>query len=172
MKNAQPQALSQPKPGKKMDRQNQRPQPLYTEASQKHRLLQPHHPVHIVKAQGLGHEHPLLEADAPAQQENKQCRHGHKPQAADFNQAQQHPLAKAGPLGPGIEGGQARYTGGRGGRKQGRQKWAALPIPGGDGPGQQKGAQRDYQNKAQCDNLHGAQGFSPPFPEPNQNPIS
>ena len=137
MKYPQPQRPGESKARPEIHRQNCRTDALHAEAADKHRALQAHNALHIVQAQSLSHNHALLEAHAPPQQEHKQRCNGHKAQAAELNQAQQDPLAEAAPLGIGIKGGESRHTGGRSCRKEGRKERAALSRAGSNGQRQQ-----------------------------------
>ena len=171
MEYSQPQRLGKAKAGGKVQGKDGRSDPLHRQAAENHGFLKPHHPLHIVEAQGLGHDHPLLQADALAEQEDEKGGHGHKAQTADLDEAQQHPLAEAAPLGIGVKGGQAGYTGGGGGGKQGTQQIAALPGPGRNRQGQQNGSQQDQNAEGGGNDLGWAQGLAPVFHCPGDEPI-
>ena len=113
-------AILRPEP----QRENQRTGCLKSQASKNHHALKPHHTVHLIEGQCLGNQHPLPETHLPAKQKNHQSCRRHKAQAADFNQAQQHHLPEAAPLGPGVKGSKAGNAGSRGSSEQRRQKLA------------------------------------------------
>ena len=172
MEHAKPQGLPKTEARREIGRQNGCPQGFYGQAPEDHRPLEPDHPLHIVEAQGLGHDHTLLQADAPAQQEHKQSRHGHEAQAPHLDEAQQHTLAEAGPLGIGIKGGQSRNAGGRGSRKQRPEEVAALAVPGGNRQSQQKRSRQDQDQKGHGNDLRRAQRSAPPLHGPGHQLIS
>ena len=155
MKNAPAQRSCKPILRPEPKGQNDRPHCLHGKASGKHQLLQPHHALDIVHAQGLGDHQPLLEADLPAQQKNQQCRHGHEAQSANLDQAQNHDLPETAPLAPGIVQHQSRHAGGGGGCKQRRSQPAGHPVPGRGGQSQQQRPQENDCSKHQCNHLGG-----------------
>ena len=115
-------AILRPEP----QRENQRTGCLKSQASKNHHALKPHHTVHLIEGQCLRYQHPLPQAHLPTEQKNHQGCRRHEAQAAQLYQTQQHPLAKAAPLGPGVKGSKAGNAGGRGSSEQRRQKLARL----------------------------------------------
>ena len=111
-----------------------------------------HDAVHIVETEALGHDQSLLQTDFPVQQEEEDGNHRHKTQTANLNQAQNHNLAKACPLGIGVHQYQARHTGGGCGGEPRCQKSAALAAAGRDGQHQQQRTQQNHGKKGQ-DNI-------------------
>ena len=111
-------------------KQDQCTDTFYGKAAFEHGLLQPDDAVHIADAEGLGHHQPLLQANTLVQQEDEQGGSGHKTQSTDLNHENDYCLSEPAPLGISVKQRQAGHTGGRGRRKQRRQKATGYAIAG------------------------------------------
>ena len=112
-------------------------------------LLQPYHALHIVQAHGLGQEHPLLEAQLFVERKCKNGGNGHKTQATNLNQGQNHNLSKSAPLDKGIYQNETSHTRGRSGSKERSEKTAGLPTAGSHRKRQQKRTRQNDASKTQ-----------------------
>ena len=88
----------------------------------------------------------------------QQAGHGHEAQAADFDQAKDHRLPEAAPLGPGIEQAEPGDAGGAGGGEHGWDHARAAAVSRGEGQAQKQRAQQNQDDEAQRQQLVCAQG--------------
>ena len=168
MENAPNRSLSRSEFRPEPQKQHQCASALNRKAADQHPFLEPDNTFDLIHAQGLGHEHTLLQTDLPPQHKNNQRSGAHKAQAADLDQKNNHCLTKAAPLSPGVEQHQSSHAGGRGCCKERRNKTAAFPIAGTDGQIQQQRAGQNNQGKYDGNDLSRRQfrpGFAQPKPE-------
>ena len=92
------------------------------------------------------------------EQEHHQRRGGHETETADLDQADDHRLAEAAPLGPGVVKHQSRYAGCGSRGEQRRPEAAAYSVAGGHGQHQQNSAQSNYTGKHKGNDLRGMDG--------------
>ena len=161
MENAPFQCATEAKFRQEPKKQNRCSDALDGKAAFQHGFLEVHNAVHIADTEGLGHNKPLLEADALSQQKHQHGSGGHEAQTADLNQADNDRLSEAAPLGPGIIQHQACNAGGRGGCEQGRAEAAGNTAAGGNGQCQKRRTQQDNGTEGQGNDLGSAQIFRP-----------
>ena len=138
------------------EHEDQRADELNGQAALEHHLLQIDHGAHVIHAQRLSHDQPLLHAHSAAQEEHKDRGRGHKTQTADLNETQNHRLPEAAPLAPCVKESQTRDTGGGGGGEQRSPEGTGNTASGSGGRHQQRGSQGDDQRKYARDQPGGA----------------
>ena len=108
-----------------------------------------------VGAERLRDHHALPQADLTPQGEEEQTGDGHKAEAADLDQDQDHGLPEHGPVRAGIDADEARHAGSGGRRKKACQKVRRPAAPGRGGQAQKACAKQDHSEKHQNDQPSG-----------------
>ena len=112
---------------------------------------------HLEGPHGVHQHRPPMEPHPLAQQDGHQSGHRHEAQAADLNQQQDDRLTEEAEAAGGVEEGKAGDAGGGGGGKQGVLKGHRLPVPGGQGKGQQRAANENQQRETGGQGLYGVE---------------
>ena len=133
--------------------QDQCAQSLHAEAAGDDHLLQLHNTFHIRQAQGLCHDHPLLETHFSTQRKHHHGCDGHKAQTADLNQCDNNRLTESAPLHERIKQHKTGHTGSGSSGKQRRKEAAAFTATGRN---RQRKQQRAHQNNG---SKHHGNGF-------------
>ena len=137
MKHRVPESPEQPHLRAEPQSQQQRPCPLQDQRHRQNEAGPANDAPHLGCGDGLLHHPPLLQPDPPPGQHGDGRRRGHHTHAANLNQHEDHRLAEAGPVQRRVLDHQSCHAGGGGGGEQRVEKGGALPVPGGDGQGQQ-----------------------------------
>ena len=163
-----PQPAGQAEVGHQPERHEHRPRPLQQEGAHQGVAHHPHHPVHAVQVEGGHHDKPLGQADAPVKGKGDEAHHRHEAQPPQLDHCQDHHLPKQRPLRPGVHQDQPGDAAGGGGGEQSGKKAGALPVPGGDGQGEQQGAHQNDDGEGGRHNPGGVEAPAPdkPVPQP------
>ena len=105
-----------------------------------------------ISRHALAQHSQVPEAHAPPHSQREEAGEGDQPQTTHLNEQQDHRLPKVGELGPGIPHDQTSNAGSACGGEHGVQH-IQPPVLAGNRQAEQKGAQRDHDDKARTDDL-------------------